>query len=248
MPDDHTIGTVDLPQVWNQKPREHMYLHWDGNNNNIHERNFAAAMAIGATPKTVILPSFERVTNFLWTLQPASYPFPIDQAAAGRGKQVFDQQCAGCHAMNGKYTGQVDDIGQICTDRHRLDSFSAALVGRFHSINNPPFVFDAYRKTNGYANVPLDGIWARAPYLHNGAVPNMVAMLEAPQDRPVTFWRGYDVYDPEHMGFVSDGPEAAKVGFFVDTNIPGNGNQGHSYGTNLAAAQKHDLIEYLKTL
>nr|BFE93471.1 hypothetical protein GCM10020185_40070 [Pseudomonas brassicacearum subsp. brassicacearum] len=46
-PDDSTIGTVDLPQVWNQKPRESMYLHWDGNNNKIHERNYAAAMAVG---------------------------------------------------------------------------------------------------------------------------------------------------------------------------------------------------------
>jgi hypothetical protein len=142
----------------------------------------------------------------------------------------------------------VDDIGRIGTDRRRLDSFSAALVDRFHSINQPPFVFDSYRKTNGYANVPLDGIWARAPYLHNGSVPNLQALLEAPQNRPVTFYRGYDVYDPDHVGFISDGPEAAKVGFFVDTNISGNGNQGHAYGVTLAAPQKHDLIEYLKTL
>lgn len=248
MPEDNTIGTVDLPQVWNQAPRQSMYLHWDGNNNNIHERNFAAAMAIGATPKSVILPSFNRVTNFLLTLQPMPYPFPIDQAAAGHGKSIFDQQCAGCHAFGSKNVGQVDDIAQIGTDRHRLDSFSAALVDRFHSINQPPFVFDSYRKTNGYANVPLDGIWARAPYLHNGSVPNLQAMLDAPQNRPATFWRGYDVYDPDHVGFISDGPDAAKVGFFVDTNIPGNSNQGHLYGTDLAASQKHDLIEYLKTL
>src|SRR5581483_8348328 len=89
MPEDNTIGTVDLPQVWNQKPREGMYLHWDGNNNNIHERNFAAAMAIGATPKTVILSSFQRVTDFLLTLQPERYPFAIDQVAAARGKGIF---------------------------------------------------------------------------------------------------------------------------------------------------------------
>ncbi len=248
MVEDNTIGTVDLPQIWNQAPRQSMYLHWDGNNNNIRERNFAAAMAIGATPKTVILPSFNRVTAFLLTLKPMPYPFPIDQAAASRGKSIFDQQCAGCHAFGGKYTGQVEDIGQIGTDRHRLDSFSAALVNKLHSIHQPPFLFDAYRKTNGYANVPLDGVWARAPYLHNGSVPNMDAMLEAPENRPVTFYRGYDVYDPVHLGFVSEGPEAAKVGFFVDTNIPGNGNQGHRYGIDLAGPQKHDLIEYLKTL
>jgi hypothetical protein len=77
LPEDNTIGTVDLPQVWNQQPRVGMNLHWDGNNNNIKERNFAAAMAIGATPKTVILASFQRVTDYLLALKPPAYPFPI---------------------------------------------------------------------------------------------------------------------------------------------------------------------------
>jgi len=248
MPEDNTIGTVDLPQIWNQKPRVGMYLHWDGNNNNIRERNYAAAMAIGATSKSVIQASFQRVTDFLLTLQPAAYPFPIDQAAAGRGHSMFDQNCAECHAFGGGKTGQVTDIAVIGTDRHRLDSFTAALVDKFHSINSPPFVFDAYRKTNGYANVPLDGIWARAPYLHNGSVPNLHALLTPPKDRPVVFYRGYDVYDPDQVGFISQGPDAAKVGFPVDTNIPGNGNQGHLYGVSLSDSQKHDLIEFMKTL
>ncbi len=248
MPDDNTIGTVDLPQIWNQKPREGMYLHWDGNNNNIRERNYAAAMAIGATPQSVIQANFDRVTNFLLTLQPAGYPFPIDSAAAARGHAIFDANCANCHAFGGSQTGQVTDIGTIRTDRHRLDSFSAALVNKFHSINSPPFVFDAYRKTNGYANVPLDGIWARAPYLHNGSVPNLHALLMPEAERPTLFYRGYDVYDPDQVGFLSSGPDAAKAGFQVDTNIPGNGNQGHSYGVNLSDSQKHDLIEFMKTL
>jgi hypothetical protein len=248
MPEDNTIGTVDLPQIWNQKPREGMYLHWDGNNNNIRERNYAAAMAIGATPKSVIQSSFQRVTDFLLTLQPPPYPFPIDQVGAERGRSIFAQECAGCHAFGGSKTGQVDDIAAIGTDRHRLDSFSPALVEKFHSIHSPPFVFDAYRKTNGYANVPLDGVWARAPYLHNGSVPNLHALLLPGKERPSTFYRGYDVYDPLEVGFISDGPEAAKVGFLVDTNIPGNSNQGHAYGANLGDAQKHDLIEFLKTM
>ena len=248
MPDDGTIGTVDLPQIWNQKPREGMYLHWDGNNNNIAERNYAAAMAIGATPQSVIQSSFKRVTDFLLTLQPTPYPFSVDSAAVERGRPLFAQYCAACHAFASEKTGQVTDIAAVGTDRHRLDSFTQGLVDRFHAIDSPPFVFDAYRKTNGYANVPLDGIWARAPYLHNGSVPNLHALLEPDKLRPATFYRGYDVYDPAEVGFVTDGPEAQKVGFFVDTNVPGNSNQGHNYGTTLTDGQKHDLIEYLKTL
>jgi len=248
LPEDHTIGTVDLPQVWNQQPRVGMNLHWDGNNNNITERNFAAAMAIGATPKTVILASFKRVTDFLLGLKPPPYPFPIQKDAADRGKKIFDQECARCHAFGGANTGQVEPIEAIGTDRHRLDSFTSGLVEKFHSINNPPFVFDAYHKTNGYANVPIDGIWARAPYLHNGAIPNLWTLLQPEAGRPATFYRGYDVYDPKNVGFISDGPEAQRAGFKVDTNVAGNGNQGHPYGINLKDAEKWDLIEFLKTL
>ncbi|HWC00209.1 MAG TPA: hypothetical protein VG672_26055 [Bryobacteraceae bacterium] len=248
MPEDNTIGTVDLPQVWNQRPRIGLNLHWDGNNNNINERNYAAAMAIGATPKSVIVPSFKRVTDFLLDLKPPEWPFALDRAAAARGKTTYEQQCAGCHEFGRPKTGQVEPIQQVGTDRHRLDSFSAALVAKFHSINQPPFVFDAYHKTDGYSDMPIDGIWARAPYLHNGSVPNLWALLQPPENRPVIFYIGYDVYDPKNVGFVTDGPEARQAGFRLDTGVPGNGNQGHLYGTALPEKEKWDLIEYLKTL
>jgi hypothetical protein len=248
MPDDGTIGTTDLPQVWNQKPREHMWLHWDGNNNQITQRNHAAAMAVGATPDSVISDSFKRVTDYLLDLQPPPFPFPIDRAKAERGAGVFNQACAECHAFNSPQTGQVVDAATVGTDRHRLDSFTPALVDRFHTFTTAPFVFTAYRKTNGYSSVPLDGIWLRGPYLHNGSVPNLRALLMPEDQRPEVFYRGYDVIDRDNVGFVSEGPDAAMVGFRVDATIPGNGNHGHGYGTGLPAAQKDDLLEFLKTL
>jgi hypothetical protein len=248
MPDDHTIGTVDLPQIWNQKPRVNLYLHWDGNNNNITERNYAAAMAIGATPQSVIQTSFKRVTDFLLTLPPPKYPFPIDQNLAAKGEAIFTHECAACHAFGSAQTGQVEDIAQIGTDRHRLDSFTADLVAKFHSINNPPFVFDAYRKTNGYSSVPIDGIWARAPYLHNGSVPDLWSLLQPPANRPTAFNRGCDLYDTKNVGFTCAGTPADGAIFRLDTTVPGNGNQGHLYGTNLTDADKWSLIEYLKTI
>ena len=70
-----------------------------------------------------------------------------------------------------------------------------------------------------------------------------------PEDqRPTVFYRGYDVLDPLNVGFVAEGPEAAKMGFRVDTTVPGNRNSGHRYGTALSNEQKSDLLEYLKTL
>ena len=238
MPDDGTIGTTDLPQVWNQRPREHLWLHWDGNNNQIAQRNYAAAMAVGATPDSVIPDNFKRITDYLLDLQPPKFPFPIDEAAATRGAAVFTAACANCHAFGGKQIGQAIDIAEVGTDRHRLDSFSAPLVDRFHTYTKPPFVFTAYRKTNGYSSVPLDGIWLRGPYLHHGAVPNLRALLTAEDQRPAVFYRGYDVLDPVNVGFVTEGPEAAKAGFRVDTSLPGNSNRGHRYGTDLSEAAK----------
>jgi hypothetical protein len=73
--------------------------------------------------------------------------------------------------------------------------------------------------------------------------------LLMPEDqRPRSFYRGYDVIDPVNVGFISEGPAAAKIGFLVNTAIPGNGSQGHRYGTTLPADDKESLLEYLKTM
>jgi hypothetical protein len=249
-PDDSTIGTVDLPQIWNQKPRESMYLHWDGNNNQIRERNYAAAMAVGATPQSVLPANFTRVTDWLLTLEPAKWPFAIDQEKLERGSVLWQSQCASCHSFGQPDTGQVTtSIDEIGTDPYRLDSFTTGLVDKFHEFKKPPFDFGAYRKTQSYANTPTDGIWMRAPYLHNGSVPSLWELLQAPERRTPVFYRGSNVYDPINVGFISDGsgPDRAHL-FKFDTRFLGNHNGGHTYGTELADEQKWDLIEYMKTL
>lgn len=71
-------------------------------------------------------------------------------------------------------------------------------------------------------------------------------MLQPEDTRPKSFYRGYNVIDSTNVGFVSTGPDAEKVGFKFDVNIPGNGNQGHLYGVDLDINDKRDLIEYLK--
>ncbi|NWD09649.1 hypothetical protein [Pseudomonas gingeri] len=249
-PDDSTIGTVDLPQIWNQKPRESLYLHWDGNNNDIHERNYAAAMAVGATPQSVLPASFNRVTNWLLGTKPPAWPFALDQARVAQGKPLWDNNCAGCHEFGKADTGQVTtQIDQLGTDPHRLDSFTVGLVQAFHGFKKPPFDFNAYRKTQSYSNTPTDGVWMRAPYLHNGSVPSLWDLLQAPDKRPVTFSTGSDVYDPVKVGFVTSGAQVQAPSYFkYDTRLEGNHNSGHLYGTELTDAEKWALIEFMKTL
>ncbi len=103
-------------------------------------------------------------------------------------------------------------------------------------------------KQNGYVNVTLEGLWLRGPYLHNGSVPTLADLLEEPAQRPKSFYRGYDVLDPEKVGFVSQGPEAERIGFRYDTSVAGNSNGGHLWGTTLSADDKRAMVEYLKTL
>jgi hypothetical protein len=103
-------------------------------------------------------------------------------------------------------------------------------------------------KIEGYQSPPLDGIWMRAPYLHNGSVPTLRDLLKPPSERPKIFFRGYDVYDPINVGFVAEGFDIKRYGWKLDTAERGNGTQGHNYGTTLAPTEKNALIEYLKTL
>ena len=107
----------------------------------------------------------------------------------------------------------------------------------------------------GYVSPPLDGIWLRAPYLHNGSVPTLNDLLNPPNERPQTFHRGYDVFDPVKVGFKEPPPrptgpngELTQPYFSFDTREKGNGNQGHAYGTQLSNEDKEKLLEYLKTL
>ena len=78
-------------------------------------------------------------------------------------------------------------------------------------------------------------------------MPSLADLLQPSDLRTKQFWRGYDVYDPVNVGFVSSGPEAQRVGTLHDTSKPGNGNDGHRYGTALPVESKRALIEYLKT-
>jgi hypothetical protein len=140
-------------------------------------------------------------------------------------------------------------IADIGTDRHRLDSYTAEFVTNQYTLfPDSPYRFTHFRKTEGYANHPLDGIWLRGPFLHNGSVPTLRALLDPPDARPKTFFRGSDVFDQKNVGFVSDVPQAGGQIFTrFDTAVPGNGNGGHVYGTMLADADKAALVEYMKT-
>jgi mono/diheme cytochrome c family protein len=246
--DDKTVGSSDMPAVWNQRAHEGMSRHPDGLNPSLTEAVRAAALGAGATKKSIDIQSLDRVQAFLMDLPPPKYGFSIDQALASKGQPLFEQHCAECHAFGGARTGKVVPVAEVGTDPHRSRHWTQAAADAFNRFGDGyPWAFRSFRATNGYTARPLDGIWLRAPYLHNGSVPNMRELLSPPEQRSRVFYRGYDVYDQANLGFIASGPEAETVGFRYDTSVTGNSNQGHTYGTGLSGGEKQALIEYMKT-
>lgn len=254
-------GSSDYPAIWMQRPREGMFLHWDGNNSSVAERNLSAALGAGVTPVTVDRAAIGRVEDWMWELAPYAYPGPIDAGTAARGETLYAEYCAACHGMKqgddydysrGRYPalGTVEPLPAIGTDPGRWASYTPDFAAAQNTLYaGYPWRFQHFRKTDGYASQPLDGIWARSPYLHNGSVPTLRDLLEPAETRPAVWFRGGDELDLARVGYRSD-PGAAEA-FRFDTRRPGNGNAGHegvAYGTALPASDKDAIVEYMKTL
>jgi mono/diheme cytochrome c family protein len=284
IPEAERIGVVDFPAVFLQGRKTGMQLHWDGNNTKVSERNRSAAFGTGATPPILDRESLSRMEAWLAEAEPPRFaeifPGHFDAALAAEGAPVYARECAACHGASGRdfsgaRVGKVTPIAEIGTDRARLDNYTHDLAVS-QNVLYAGFGaerFQTFRKTNGYANAPLDGVWLRAPYLHNGSVPTLEALLAPPGERPRAFLRGYDVYDPRAVGFVSEPARidpslhprlfcyvtAGDAAAVCPAGAPpmngacdagpcrGNGNGGHLYGTGLSAREKRALIEHLKT-
>jgi Cytochrome c len=189
------------------------------------------------------------LVSYLSEKQAPKFPFPVDEKLSQTGRAIFDANCARCHAS--ERTGTRVPAEEVGTDKERLKTWSkkAAIesnkVVRNFGIERRGLVEN---EPSGYIAAFLDGIWLRAPYLHNGSVPSIRDLLKPVAERPGVFFRGYDVLDPVNVGFVTEGEEAERVGTRYDVSERASGNQGHEYGTKLSAKEKDALIEYLKTL
>ncbi|VAX27941.1 FIG00961123: hypothetical protein [hydrothermal vent metagenome] len=119
---------------------------------------------------------------------------------------------------------------------------TAAAIGYRLQADGSP-----YRPKNllAYRARPLDGIWATAPYLHNGSVQNLHELLKPAHKRKTSFYVGSNKFDPKRVGFKS---KHKGNHFLLDTTIAGNSNAGHEYGVYLSKKEKRALLEFLKTL
>lgn len=99
-----------------------------------------------------------------------------------------------------------------------------------------------------YESRVLNGVWAVAPYLHNGSVPNLWELMKPAKDRKSSFMVGSRIFDPKNVGYAVDESPFKTGAFLADpANANGNGNGGHEFGVGLTDDERWAIIGYMKT-
>jgi mono/diheme cytochrome c family protein len=253
---------VSVPPWWNVGKKHAMFYNGEGRGDHVGYMMLASTVCTDSVAEARAIDAwFTDVRAYLATLEAPAYPYPVDAELAARGERVFKAECKECHGRYGeheRYPNELVALDEVGTDplmaekayRH-ADRFSRWFNASFYGRNADS------RPGLGYVAPPLDGVWATAPYLHNGSVPTLAALLDTAV-RP-TYWRfdgAEPDYDPQALGWryrrLEQGREAYasldRQKWVYDTTGPGYGNQGHDFGDALDDGERRALLEYLKTL
>ena len=251
---------LDAPAWWNYAKRERIYVDGFGKKNARTLMQFALVPQNGPAKLHQWESDFDDIVAYIESVKAPKYPFPVDAELARVGKGVFRKACTKCHGTYGArptYPTKDVPIDDVGTDRARFDAITPAerkiYSDSWLSEYDPKGIVT---NPQGYVAPPLDGIWASAPYLHNGSVPTLWHLLH-PDRRPKVWQRtSPQGYDKTRVGLpieVFDAvPETAKTGAqkrtYFDTSLHGKSAAGHLYPTALGEDERRALLEYLKTL
>ncbi|ADB16059.1 conserved hypothetical protein [Pirellula staleyi DSM 6068] len=250
---------MDAPAWWNFKFKDYLYIDGFAGKGHRGLMQFMLVKQNGPERFRNWEEEFRDVFAFIASIEAPKFPGKIDQPLADRGAVVFQKNCAECHGTYGDKPSYpernipIDDIG---TDRVRYDALTPA-----HRKAYGESWFTDYAKLpnidapEGYVAPPLHGIWASAPYLHNGSVPTLWHLLR-PAERPVVWKGAEDDYDHERVGLkvevLPQLPDYARRGAarreYFSTKSFGKSAAGHDYPAKLTEAQREAVLEYLKTL
>ncbi|MBX3187266.1 MAG: c-type cytochrome [Labilithrix sp.] len=253
---------VDVPPWWRMKKKTSMFYVGGGRGDHARIMMTASILCTSSVEESRAIDAyFADIRAYIMSIEPPKFPFPIDQGLADRGRPVFEATCSRCHGTygpGGSYPNKLVTLPEIGTD-----PVLASGTAQF----GPPFV-EWYKNSffgeiarlepkEGYVAPPLDGIWATAPYLHNGSIPTIAALLDSTQ-RPRYWTRTFDskAYDAAAVGWIYTPLDHGKEGeadptmkaALYDTTKLGYANAGHTFGDALSAEDRAAVIEYLKTL
>lgn len=242
----------DVPPLWNVAKKNALYYNAVGRGDFTKLLFQASVLGIpDSTAARQAVTNFKDVYAWLCSLEPPAYPREINEALAIKGKAVFSDRCSKCHGTYGETESYPNKV--IALDIIETDPVYAVYGAESGIIQwyNDSWFSNSYPKSYfepemGYIAPPLDGIWATAPYLHNGSVPTLEDLLDSKQ-RPA-YWAKKKKYDYQKVGWQYETTENGKGDWTYDTTLPAYSNKGHYFGDKLDKNERKAVIEYLKTL
>lgn len=211
---------------------------------------------MGQTPKRA-LKNIDTVVKVLTPLlknyKTPEFPGDINKESAIRGYTIYNNSCLQCHGEYKWDGGKKSTLisfpnvlvpqSEMNSDPNRWLSISPTLVTYLeNSVWNKQVQFN---RNSGYIAPLLEGLWASAPYMHNGSVPTLWHFMR-PEKRPTSFEVGSQDLDLSMVGIKAQ--ISAKSNRY-DTSLQGRNKEGHEAEfSGLSEKDKDDLLEYLKTL
>jgi mono/diheme cytochrome c family protein len=253
---------VDVPPWWRMKKKTSMFYSAAGRGDHARIMMTASTLCTDSVDEARAMEAyFADIRAYIASLEPLPYPGTIDAPLAERGRQAFERECSRCHGTygpNGVYPNRLISADDVGTDPV-LALGAAQFADRYIDWFRRSFYGETARlePKKGYLAPPLDGIWATAPYLHNGSIPDLVTLLDSSK-RPRYFARSFDSndYDQSTLGWKytaldhghAGETDAAARASIYDTTELGYSNEGHVFGDALTTDERAAVLEYLKTL
>lgn len=253
---------ISVPPWWGMSKKNAMFYTTIGRGDHSRFMLLASMLCIDGAEDVAEITSYAPdIEAFIKSLEAPKYPYAIDESLATVGEAIFNKECSDCHGTygaNATFPNRVYTLAEIGTDPAYATEATNGARDRFYAwVDRSPYADAEPAPAPGYIAPPLDGVWATAPYLHNGSVPSMEALLSS--DLRPAFWRHRTAprqYDPDAMGWHFDALGAGQDAesdpnvrrFIYDTTLRGYSNMGHTYSDNLSVEERRALLEYLKTL
>jgi len=255
-------AATNVPPWWRVARKNQLYYVGEGYGDHARLLMSAAMYCADDTASaTKFDEMFVDVVAYIKSIEPPRYTRRVDATKVATGKALFKERCSSCHGTYGQYASYpnrwvaLDEVG---TDPALAQQESSARAAAFNTWYDASWYGTAgplarIQPKLGYVAPPLDGVWATAPFLHNGSVPNLDALLDSSK-RPLYWTRNYSssAFDEVAVGIrysnvdrITDDYDPNNV---YDTTLPGQAADGHTYGDTLSDTERAALIEYIKTL
>jgi len=250
-----TIPT-DVPAWWLLKKKNAMFYSGIGRGDFSKFLMASSLLTLEGTAEAAEIDQhFVDVLAWINILDAPEYPDEIDQELAAQGEKLFNLNCSSCHGTYGTnetYPNLLIPVEEVGTDATLVEAYNQPTFGTFVDWYNESWFAQGTHPGEivpgkGYVAPPLDGIWATAPYLHNGSVPTLEALLNSPS-RPVYWERSFNDtdYNFEQVGWKIEELDSKVNRQTYDTTLKGYGNGGHVFGDDLTEGERAAVIEYLK--